>query len=50
MKNKRIERKKRGAKKIGMPQLLGTGTLKRRIAEIRKRKAGLYRRFEGIWS
>jgi hypothetical protein len=48
MKIKRIERKRRGAKKIGVPQVLGTGSLKRRTAEIKKRKAGLYRRFKRI--
>jgi len=45
---KRIERKRRGAKNIMVPQLLGTGRLKKRIAEIKKRKAGLYRRFKRI--
>jgi len=48
MKIKRIERKKRGARKIKVPQLLGTGGLKKRIAETKKRKAGLYRRFKRI--
>jgi hypothetical protein len=48
MKMKRIERKRRGIKKIMVPQLLGTERLKKRIAEIKKRKAGLYRRFERI--
>jgi hypothetical protein len=43
---KRIERKRRGARKIKMPQPLGTGRLKKRIAGIKKRKAGLYRRFK----
>jgi len=45
---KRIERERRGAKKIEMPQLLGTGRLKKRIAEIKKRKAGFYRGFKRI--
>jgi len=48
MKMKRIQRKRRGVKKIMVPQLLGTGGLKRRIAEIKKRKEGLYRRFKRI--
>jgi hypothetical protein len=48
MKIKRIVRKRKGAKKIEMPQLLGTGRLKKRIAEIKKRKAGFYRRFKKI--
>jgi len=46
MKMKRIERKRRGARKIMVPQLLETGGLKRRIAEIKKRKEGLYRGFK----
>jgi len=48
MKMKRVERKRRGAKKIMVLQLLGTGGLKKRIAGIKKRKAGLYRRFKRI--
>jgi hypothetical protein len=48
MEVKHVERKRRGAKKIMVPQLLGTGRLKKRIAGIKKRKAGLYRRFKRI--
>jgi hypothetical protein len=48
MKNKRIERKKRGAKKIEVPGLLGTVNLKKRIAKIKNRKAGFYRRSKRI--
>ena len=42
MKINRIERKRRGAKKIMVPQLLGTGRLKKRIAKIKKRKVDFY--------
>jgi hypothetical protein len=37
-----METKRRGAKKIKVPLLLGTKNLKRRIAKIKKRKAGFY--------
>jgi hypothetical protein len=42
MKIRPIERKRRGAKKISVPQLLEKGRLKKRIAEIKKIKAGFY--------
>jgi hypothetical protein len=48
MEIERTESKRRGAKKILVPQLLGTGRLKKRIAEIKKRKAGFYRRSKKI--